>query len=395
MELKQELEAIKTGLEQKLDATLAAHTAEVEKHGKASVELAKSLDELSGKHADIEAQLKDLGQKVSEGFTQADTRVKTYGEQFIDSDSFKALAAGDSKSARIEVKNTISNLTGSPEDVDTVLRQAERQSGIVPGAFRSLSVLDVIPTSTTTAAVVEYVKEDSWTNAAAEAQEKAAKDESTLDFAVVQENIRTIAHFIKMSNQAMADAPQVLAYVNGRLMHGLRNRLQVQILKGDGSAPNLKGLDQTGRHTAFTPTTGELGFDAINRAKYAAIGADFSANVVFLNPVDFGALERAKTGISSDDSYVAGSANGMSYINNGFTPVIWGLPVVMSNDVAPGKFYVLDTNAVELVTRENIGIEMGFVDADFTKNLVTIRAEGRFGLKVYQSAAVRYGSLTI
>lgn len=390
-----EVKSALDGLQAKIDSTLAAHTAEVEKYGKASTELAGKLDDLTGKYADTEAQLKDLGQKVSEGFTQADTREKSYGEQFITSDAFKMMAEGKSKSASFEVKNTISNLVGSPAEVGTVLRQADRQAGVVPGAFRALNVLDVIPTSVTSAAVVEYTREAGWTNAAAEAQEAVGKAESTLTFEVVTENIRTIAHFIKMSNQAMADAPQVQSYVNGRLLHGLRHRLQVQLLKGNGSAPNLKGLDQAGRHTAFTPVTADNALTSINKAKYAAIGSDFSANVVFLNPADFGGIERTLTGISGDKSFLAGEGNALSYINNGFTPMIWGLPVVMSNDVASGKFYVLDTNAVELVTRENIGIEMGYVNEDFTKNLVTIRAEGRFGLKVYQPLAVRYGDLTL
>jgi hypothetical protein len=38
-------------------------------------------------------------------------------------------------------------------------------------------------------------------------------------------------------------------------------------------------------------------------------------------------------------------------------------------------------------------IELGFVNDDFTRNLLTLRAELRAALAVYQPTAVRYGDL--
>lgn len=379
-------------IEGNLDKKLAEHTAAIEKHGKASTELTGQVDKLSEKHAEVKAALDEISQKMAQGFSSRADEVKSVGKQFIESDAFEALSKREQKSVRVEVKNTISGLTGSPEDNGDTLVASDRLAGIVPGAFRSLNILDVIRKGATSSNIVEYTRESSWTNDAAETQEKGAKPESDLEFALVQENVRTVAHFIKASEQILADAPAVQSYINGRLIHGLRARLQSQILKGNGTAPNLDGLDQSGRHTAYTPATGDTALDSINKAKYAAIGSDFSVGAVFINPADWGSIERTKV---TGGQYLGAGDNAITYIANGMVPVVWGLPVVMSNDVASGKFYAVDLNAFELFIRQGVTVEMGFVNADFTNNLVTIRAEMRAALAVYQPLAVRYGDLTV
>jgi hypothetical protein len=40
-----------------------------------------------------------------------------------------------------------------------------------------------------------------------------------------------------------------------------------------------------------------------------------------------------------------------------------------------------------------VTVELGFVNDDFTRNLLTLRAELRAALAVYQPTAVRYGDL--
>jgi len=208
---------------------------------------------------------------------------------------------------------------------------------------------------------------------------------------LIEEPVRTIAHFIKLSNQVLDDAPALEGYVNRRLTHGLRNRLEFQALRGTGTSPQIAGLSATGRSTAFTPESGENALESINRAKYAVTGADFMATHVFMNPADWGSIERLK----SNGQFLLGDGAAFTYINNGLTPLVWGLPVITSNNVEAGKFYVLDINAIELMFNQDVTVEMGFVNDDFTKNLVTLRAELRGAMAVYQPTAVRFGDLTL
>lgn len=379
------------GLEAKLDSALQKHTAEVEKHGKASTELTAKVDELSQKHAEAMAELQELSQKQS-AMPQAKAKPETLGGVVLKDAAVADFLSGKSNRAIVQVKNTIIGSGGDPLDpVDTIIAP-DRRAGIVPGAFRSLTVLDVVPTGSTNSNQVHYTQEDAWTNNAAEQTEGAAKAESDLTFKLVEEPVRTIAHWLKLSKQVLDDAPALESYVNRRLTHGLRNRLEFQILRGTGTSPNLAGLTASGRHTAFTPEAGENQLDSINRAKYAVIGADFAADTVFINPADWGAIERLKRA-TGDDGYVIGEGNGITYVAGGAQPRLWGMNVVASNNVQAGKFYVLDTNAIELMVRQAVQVEMGYVNDDFTRNLFTLRAEMRGALAVYQPTAVRYGDL--
>lgn len=380
------------GLEGKLDSALQKHTAEVEQYGKASTKLTGQVDELSQQLKEAQASITDMAQKQAEGFTKGEKQSETNGSMFVKSDAFKALREGNQEKARLEVKNTILGSAGSPLDPSDIIVAPDRLAGIVPGAFRNLNLLDVIPMGATTSNQVHYTQEDVFTNGAVEQIEGAVKGEADLTFKLVEEPVRTIAHFIKLSTQVLDDAPALESYVNLRLQHGIRQRLQRQIIQGNGTSPNISGFSASGRHTAFNPTTGENGLDAINRAKYAVIAADYSPNVVLLNPADWGAIEREKV---SGGGYVLGDGAAITYVANGMIPQVWGLTVIPSNDVPAGKFFVMDSQAVQLWMRQSATVEMGYVNNDFTSNLVTLRAELRAALAVYHVPAVQFGDLLV
>jgi len=395
-------EAIK-GLEKQITDTLVKHTSEVEEHGKALSatradlkKMADDYDALLKSDQKAAARLKEIEQKVAEGYKPNAMEVtESWGEKFVKSDAFASFKDGRQTKASFEVKNTILGESGSPQNPDGVLTQFQRLPGIVDGAFRSLNVLDFVPMGTTSSNAIEYVKEDNWTNDAVEKAEGATKIESDLTFTLVQDYVRTIAHWIKASKQSLDDAPALQSYIDRRMRHGIQHRLQSQILKGNGTSPNIAGLSASGRHPAFTPTSVENAFDSINRSKYAVIAADYQPGFVILNPADWGAMERLKVA-ASDDRYVASGGAALSYINNGLTPLVWGLPVVASNDVASGKFYVGSSDAMQLFMRQSATVEIFEQDdTNVQKNLVTIRAELRAALAVYRPAAIQYGDLTL
>lgn len=400
-EQNEELDAAVKAVEEKLNEAVSKYEGEVKENGKAAETLRADVKAISEDYKSLieekdglSERIKELEQQAAEGFKGAGAEPnQTWGELFTGSDVFEQYKSGSMGKARVEVKNTILGEGGSPQDPENTLVPEQRLPGIVPGAFRMLNVLDFVPTGATNSNQIEYTREASWTNDAAETAEGGSKPESDLTFELVNDPVRTIAHWLKVSKQVLDDAPALSSYIDRRLRHGVRRRLQTQVLKGNGSSPNIEGLDQSGRHTAFTPTTGDQQFDSLNRAKYEVIAADYSPNVIFLNPADWGAMERLKR---TDDGYVAGENNALAYINNGLTPTIWGLPVVASNDVASGKFYLLDSNAMQLFMRQGAVVEMFEQDdTNVQNNLITVRAEIRAALAVFTPAAIQYGDLTV
>jgi len=387
------VKAVESGLEKieaKLDKSLEKFQGQIDESGKASNDIRDEVKAVAEQHEKMNAKLIDLQQNMTKGFDEGRELPKSIGAQFTESDAFKSYAAGGTQKARVEVKNTIIGETGG--NPSGVLTQADRLAGIVPGAFRALRLMDVLPSGSTVSNNIEYTRELAYTNAAAETSEGNQKPESTLTFELANAPVRTIAHIIKVSKQALEDAPALQSYIDRRMTHGVRNRVEQQVINGDGTTPNLSGIFTAGNHAAFTPTAGDTAIDSLNRAKYAVIAADYSADVLLMNPADWGAIERLKKG---DLGYVGGEGAGITYLMNGMQPVIWGLPVVASNNIPEGQFAAVSMEALQVMNRSGVVIEMFEQDADnVQKNLLTIRAEARLALPIYTPAAIQVGALT-
>lgn len=369
-----------------IKASMVAQGAEVSAAIKVANDAVAKVNGMAENLIEIEQKLADSAVRNN------NVPFASIGAIVVASAEYKALALqpgqtpGSGFKLRVEA-NTLSGQGGSPPENQDTLVQTDRRAGIVPGAFRVLRVRDLIPTVPTTSNAWQFVRELLFTNAAAETAEGAAKPEMTLTFEDVTVNIRTIAHFIKASNQILADAPALRAYIDGRLRYGVELREEQQIIAGNGVGQNLSGMTAAGNFTAFTPTSGETAIDSISRMKYAILGADWTPTGILLNPADWGAIERLKTG---DNAYLVGDAFGQ------IVPRMWGLPVVVSNSLTAGKALVADfSTSYEYVERQAVVVDVGYVNDDFTKNLVTIRAEKRGALATIRPASVRYGDLTV
>lgn len=330
----------------------------------------------------------DLEQKTAEAVKMGKESPKTLGQLLIASEGFKAFADGQTSKVRVEMKNTIIGQEGSPAENSNTIVESQRLAGIVPGAFRSLRIRDVLPSGTTSSNLVEYTRELAFTNNAAERNEGVAKPESSLTFELVSAPVKTIAHFLKLSKQVMGDAPALQSYVDNRLRYGVELRIDNQLLNGNGTNPNISGMTDSGNFTAFTPQSGDSAIDSINRAIYEVANADYQATAIIMNPADWGAIERVK---GDDGHYVFGNPGVLA------GPRLWGLPVVVTNNMTVGKFMVgaMD-QAYQVWNRQGVTVEMSESDGDnFQKNLVTVRAEARLALAVYRPASVFYGDLVL
>lgn len=389
----QVIEAVKSGLadvEKKLDAKLTQYEGQIKESGDVAQKVRGELKALSEKHKELSDEFTTLAQK---GFKiEQPAAAKSLGQNFVESAAFKSFKDGGTSRARIELKNTIINEGGSPQDPVDTLNPADRMPGIVPGAFRSLRLLDFIPTGTLISNLLEYTRDTSFTNNAAETASAAQKPESDQDFELVAEPVRTIAHFIKISKQTMDDAPAVTSYIDRRLRHGVLNRLQTQVVNGNGTSPNLAGILATGNSTTVTAATGDNQFDFANKLKYAVVAAEYEPSLYMINPADWGAMERLKKG-TGDASYI-GQEGAISYLQNGLVPTLWGLPVIASNAVPSGTLICAASDAMMMWQRSGVIVEMFEQDGDnVQKNLVTVRAEMRGAFSVFQSAAIQKGTL--
>jgi HK97 family phage major capsid protein len=393
---------IKAALEQS-DEKLAVKFSEYEKslqaNGETSNKLAADLKAMADDNAKLDKELKalndeilDIRQKGTKGEQQGES--KSIGQQFVEDSGFKNFLSGGSTRFRKEFKNTILGEGGSPQNPVDTLVPYQHMAGIVPGAFRDLRLMDVIPQGTVASNTIHYSRELAWTNNAAETAEGAQKPESSLTFEDVNVPVRTIAHTIKVSKQVMDDAPQLKSYIDRRMRYGVNYRVENQVINGNGTSPNISGLLDSGNFTSLAALSGENDLDFANRMKYSVIGAEYMADYYLINPADWGAIERVKVS-SSDDRYV-GAGGAINYINGGLQATLWGLPVIKSNTVPQGTLVALSTDSVMFWSRQGTTVEIfDQNEDDVEKNLLTIRAEMRGAFSVFRPAAVYAGTLPV
>jgi len=371
------------GIEQKLTAFEEQAKKEISTVGAMSTETKNAIDAISIKQREFADELLALKQR---GVFQApETNADSWGDQFIKADAYKAFAGGNTQKARLEVKNTVtgSNTTVAPD----------RKPGVVSGAFQMLTMESLFPHVPTSSNAIEFTKENVFTNNAAEAAEAASKAESSLTFTLVNMPISTVAHWIKISRQLASDHAALAAYIDLRMRYGVNRKVETQLVAGDGTAPNISGILDSGNYTAHGYANADLGSTLkklvlIRKIMGDLWSAGYPADTILLNPADWAQIEI--------DIFTA-STNmvGFKY-DDGGRPILFGIPVVLSvgmtaDNVAVGAFNAAGT----IYDREGVVVEMSDSDSDnFTKNLITLRAERRLALATERPAAIRAGDLT-
>lgn len=378
MELKDIIENGLKAQETKLAAAIEKFEGQLREKGSTDSEVKSEVRTLAEKFKAMKDELTEIAQKQTSA--QPEVKLLSAGEEFVKSEQFKALVAGNTQRARIEVKNTVTS--GST----TVF--PDQRPGVIPGNFAPLTVRQILRAIPVTSNMVNSLREATWVNSAAEVSQGAAKNESDNTYEQYNVPITTVAHWIKISNQLLADAPAVVAYIETRLRDGLAQRIEAQLINGNGTSPNLSGLTDSGNYTAYTPTSDDLLVDAINRIKYTMWAAGNMPDTVICNPADWGAMERTREGTNTG-AYLYG----LPGMGAGMSP--FGLNVVLSQHLQAGKIIVARlSDSVVLYNRSGAVVEMGYVNADFTNNLITIRAEERLGLGVDRPAGVYFGNFT-
>lgn len=381
------IEVIMKSLE-KVEANLATMSekadGELKSLGKVTADTKAALDSIGTQQRELADRLTQLEQKGvlrPEGEKTADG----WGHQFTKSESYKAFQSGATQKARIEVKNT---LTGSDATV-----APDRRPGIVPGATAILTIESLYSHIPTTSNAIEYTKEASFTNAAGETAEGAAKPESSLTWSLVNMPVSTVAHWIKISRQLAMDNVALAAYVEARMRYGVQRKVETQLVAGDGVAPNISGFMDAGNFTAHGYANADLGSTLKKLVLIRKIIADlevagYEPDAMVLNPADWAQIEIDLLTSTSNAVRVSYNAAGQ--------PMLWGVPVVKSVGMTADTFAVGNFRQHgNIYDREGVVVQMSESDADnFTKNLITLRAERRLALTSEIPAAIRAGDLT-
>lgn len=350
-------------------------------------ETKSAMEKLSAKAGELTEKCLELERKLSAGAEDRQKEIETVGAMLVKSDAFQSMAQGRSKFARVEVKTAIVNASGQNQPLVADMRVP----GIISTPNRVLTIRDVLPTGRTSSNLVQYTRENVFTNNAgaqyvSPSRENVTKPESGITFTLNNAPVVTLAHFIPVSRQVLDDAPQLESYVNSRLTYGLKLEEEDQLLNGSGTSGNISGILTSGNFTAYNrAATGDTKLDALRKAITQAALSEYTADTVVLNPADWEAIELLK---ASDGQYIM--ANPMDLAG----PRIWGKRVVATNSIGAGTFLVgAMTLGAQIWDRMDAAVQISYEDGDnFKKNMATLLAEERLALTVYRPSAFIKGT---
>ena len=247
------------------------------------------------------------------------------------------------------------------------------QAGCYSPARRPLELLDLVRSGTTTEGTVNYVRQTTYTSAAVETAEASSittgtKPEAALPFEAIQSPVESIPVWAPASRRALTDVDELKGLVDEQLTYDVRRRLEEQLVNGNGTAPNLRGIiNTTGVQTqAKGADSHPL---ALIKAIALVLNAGYRPNAVAINPDDW---------VESVTPFItAGGSLGETLT----------VPVIPTASVPNGTALVGDFQQAGVWTR-SLDVFISRSHSDFLiRNLAVCLCEGRFSVGVFAPAA--------
>jgi len=390
----------------RIQDTATAALEEARREGTIHAETNKKLTDLGTLGNQLSEGLKDMKDRMRDLEQKADRRSgpeaqKSIGAKVIESPEYAAALKnlGDRKMAAVTIGSfhnvAITESAQSTTGTLYPLVPADRREGIIMPGLRRLTIRDICAKRTTNSNMVEFVKENVFTNNAGPqydttsptpGQEGAPKNESGITFSLSQVAVTTLAHWVPASRQILADAPGLQGYIDGRLRYGLALEEEDELLNSSGANGELNGINN--QATAFTGgVTNQTALDTLLKAFVQISLSEFDATAVILHPNDWRDILLLK---DTQGRYLFSDPHGMT------RPMVWAKDVVATQSQTAGTFtagnFLL---GCEIVDREDATVRVSDQHADFfTRNMVAILAEERLAFCMLRAAAVVKGNIS-
>jgi HK97 family phage major capsid protein len=214
------------------------------------------------------------------------------------------------------------------------------------------------------------------------------------DFALTANEVvaRKINTYLNISKEMMDDADFVMSYLQTQVTGRILMKEDTQVLTGNGTAPNLVGIQ--GKAAAFilgpiggTSPTNINYYDVLMQAVTQARVSYYVPNYILVHPYDY------QTIITARDTYGRYQfEQNIKAGQNGF--YIGGALLVPNTAVSQGTFYVGDfLKGAQLFQRDDLEITFSTQNAsNFIQGLVTVLVEERLANIIYRPNAFIYGS---
>lgn len=318
---------------------------------------------------------------------EAESRTISAGREFVRAPGYEEFAQrGGRGSFEVEVRTLLSETTGDTSTgtgVNVLLPAGTPY--FKPGPLQQrLFVRDLLGAQPTGLHSVPYIQEkNAITNegGALMTSEGSAKAEVTMEFQDADAPVRKITAWIPVTTEILADAPTLRGYIDNRLGYMLALREEQQILKGNGTPPQIRGITETSDTQVITNSgEGQVAGDIPGTlaAAYAKIeNVDGNVTGVVMNPIDYWKAVATRHATQFDNGFGGNAPAEMASVS-------WGQPVIRSRSLTANECLVGDwRGGASLFQRQGITIRASDSHDDyFIKNKVAILAEERVALAV-------------
>lgn len=369
------------------EATEAAQNEATE----AKAETAK----IAVKYDEQQKQLDKLSAKLNDGMNTT-KKGKSFNEVFEkamteSTDDIKKFERKETKSFSIELKAvgdvTTGNVTGGS------LYGQNMAPGIIELPKRKTHIRSILPGgSIGPGTSFTFMRENGIGEGdPAPVAEGGLKPQLDLDLVESTVQIETVAGWVRVTRKAMNNIPGFISFLQSRLPERLFRVEDNQILYGNGTTPNLKGILTAGNFVASTSTAATLAEKIIDDMARLEDSYERIATGILLRPIQYFNFFKNKASGSGEYDLP------QNVIFNGGMLYISGVPVYASTALTPsvaaagttaataGDYVVGDwANGAQLLIQEGMRIEFFEQDVDnVQRNKVTVRIEETVALPVY------------
>lgn len=368
------------------------------------------LGELAGKAVVVDDKQPDMvdgiinpkGMTLGEAFTKSPA-YEHFVKQFVGSNgaiqSVPIQKAANFEAGGLYGKALVTGLSDTSAGAFVTTQRLPIVSDLI--GERRLTVRDLCTNINITSDTFDYVTVTTKTNAAATVLEATSsatpglggvavaaygaahgvKPESTLAFAVVSSIVETIAHMIPVTRRAAADGGQIMQLINAFLLYGLREEEEDQILNGNGTTPNLRGiLNVVGINTVGSAGTD---LDAIVDGIREIRNDNREPNAMVIHPNDWFSTGFLLAKDSAGNYLVAQPSASVDQLRG-----LWGLRVVVTPAMTENTVLVGDFRQAVVADRQQGTIYVTDSHNDwFARNLLAVLAEERLGFGVLDPEA--------
>lgn len=258
-------------------------------------------------------------------------------------------------------------------------------STVFPFLRERPSVAGIFPTETADRDSVVVYRASAAASAAAPVAKGDTKPLSSPAWEGVTTQMEVIAHRATIDNRIVADYDGWLNLVGTELIAGLLEKVDSQVLSGDGTSPDLAGLLKSGNGI------GSYDRDATNETRTDAIlqGLTVVRNAAYLDPTYLIIHPSDLRDVMLEKATSAGT-----YLNGGPSEAglrtLWGLQVVPTTAIDRYTAVVLNPEAAgRFIVRQAPTLDANpWSETEFKANEVALRCETRVGFALIRAAAV-------